>query len=672
MDITLFTEICISIALAALLLFLAVALFNRKTAARRFSLVLIGICISSFFLFLPTYWSTSQDWIQAIELEESVNWYPKLRTFVYSIFYCLKVVGGGQEIELLENIKIAKPFFRFVYMILNYSYFIAAPLMTSGLALSLIGDLWDRVRYRIQLRRNYHVFSHANTVCLRIAAQIRKRYPNQVIVFCSGKDVDKKVLLQIRKLNGLCIYAPCDGLRLPVGKKNIEYYLADPNEDTNLRTAERMIVKYRDKTGPQIVINALAASGTGIQVVESMAKGHIGIRFIDATALMCSDLLLRYPLHPSSAADDHISVAVMGCGRTGMQLVKTVAWCGQLEGKTLKIRVYDHNAEAAEQRFLALCPELPKSCDIAFHSVDVSTADFENMLMDPVNGCPDATYCVVTIGDDEENLATAERIYRRYRTHNRFGQTPTILARVRTATKAEVYTDADNTYLSARGIHTFGGISEALSAGLLFHSALELMSFAVNLSYWKLLPEKDPSEMTDREWKDYLMSRDVARCWSDFLHSEYSRRSSMAAALHIPAKLRNRNLMPEEEMLPSDDTARSFRRALQTDPALAESLARNEHQRWNCFMRSEGYCSASWEELLCFYPQVRNNQDPLSKRHLCITDWENLDALNRKYLELDPPIRKNFKQSDFDLIHDIPKIILLTNRLEASGADLDM
>jgi len=146
----------------------------------------------------------------------------------------------------------------------------------------------------------------------------------------------------------------------------------------------------------------------------------------------------------------------------------------------------------------------------------------------------------------------------------------------------------------------------------------------------------------------------------------------MATAVHIAMQIRGTGVMPEDEWFPSDETARRFEQALAEDPGLLERLARNEHLRWNSFMRSEGFRSASWEDLLDFYPQVMNNQDALSKRHLCLTDWDSLDELNRKYLELNPPKRKDFKKSDFDIVRNIPRIIMLTNRLEATGADLDI
>lgn len=147
------------------------------------------------------------------------------------------------------------------------------------------------------------------------------------------------------------------------------------------------------------------------------------------------------------------------------------------------------------------------------------------------------------------------------------------------------------------------------------------------------------------------------------LESEYSRRSSMAAALHIPAKLYSCGVLAPDETVPTEAAVCRFREALEKDPGLLERLARNEHQRWNQFMRSEGYVRADWDDLLGFYPQVKNNQDALSKRHLCITDWDELPELNRKYLALDPPRKKNFIESDYNLVRSIPQIVLLAKRM---------
>ena len=49
-----FAEVCISLALVAMALFVFFAVRTRRTSSNRFSLLLAGIFVSSFLMFLPT------------------------------------------------------------------------------------------------------------------------------------------------------------------------------------------------------------------------------------------------------------------------------------------------------------------------------------------------------------------------------------------------------------------------------------------------------------------------------------------------------------------------------------------------------------------------------------------------------------------------------------------
>ena len=220
--------------------------------------------------------------------------------------------------------------------------------------------------------------------------------------------------------------------------------------------------------------------------------------------------------------------------------------------------------------------------------------------------------------------------------------------------------------MKQRRIYPFGGVDDIFSDGILHHSYLENLAFAADLCYSGLLPEKDPTSMTAQELRAYFASDAVRAARNRFLQSEYSRRSSMAAALHILAKLYSCGILSAAQTIPTPETARSFRNTLSEHPELLDALARNEHLRWNQFMRSEGYVQATWEDLLHFYPvlEKKNNQDALSKRHLCLVDWEQLDDINQRYLSLDPPVKKDFKKSDYDLILGIPDILLLAERMK--------
>ena len=59
-----------------------------------------------------------------------------------------------------------------------------------------------------------------------------------------------------------------------------------------------------------------------------------------------------------------------------MQMLKTVVWCGQIPGHTLKIRVLDKHAAEIEKTFYSHYPEMDQY-DIRFVEADVESVDFE-------------------------------------------------------------------------------------------------------------------------------------------------------------------------------------------------------------------------------------------------------------------------------------------------------
>ena len=131
------------------------------------------------------------------------------------------------------------PVIRWLYFVLNYGFLLAAPLLTSGLVLSLVGDLGDRFRCRIYSNSRFHVFSELNGNALALVEKIRERSPKELIVFCNTKNVDKDLRRKARDAGAVLLYAVCTSERLHLGRKHIRFYLVSANEDENLRDAEK-------------------------------------------------------------------------------------------------------------------------------------------------------------------------------------------------------------------------------------------------------------------------------------------------------------------------------------------------------------------------------------------------------------------------------------------------
>lgn len=660
-------DIASTAALLLLLAFVAAAIYSRHRVRRAAFLLVLGLFFSGAVLFFPYYYFHDADMGSLI------------RALSYSVRAGFKTISGGLDTSLIDDVigsvqPFASPLCRAIYKALLYIYIGLGPVLTSGLLISFISDFAERFSYLVSFKRKYHVFSQLNEESLNIARRVREKNPKDGIIFCEGNGVNEALALEAKDIYAIILRASCDGLRVHFWKRNLEFYLVSEDNDRNIRLAEELICIYRNSKKKIVVINAFAESGTAIRVVEKMNKGRIGMRFIDRTALICSQLLLQEPLYDIPEDKKLASLMIAGCGKTGLQMLKTAAWCGASAKHGLKIRVYDKDAEHIEKSLKAQCPELTDNCDLAFVSCDVDSDAFEKLVFDEKQGSPDATCVFIATGDDERNIDLAERLYRMFRCHNEYGETPKILSRVRSSVKSDIYVAENNKYLEERNIRLFGSLNSVFNHSSLFHSQLERLSFAVELCYNGLLPANNPYDMSLKELENYLSQENVVKCRNNFMHSEYMRRSSMAAALHIPEKLHGCGIIDRRQPFLDNQVADKFEKLLAGNENLLESLAYLEHSRWLAYMRSDGYCRADWDEFMQFYPKLENKktQDELSKRHLCMVDWSQLDELNEKYNSLNPPKKRDFKDSDRCIVSNIPTIIRLTNLLEETDLDISL
>lgn len=385
-------------------------------------------------------------------------------------------------------------------------------------------------------------------------------------------------------------------------------------------------------------------SYNGKRLVEEWLDEPLKIRFIDEIALFCNNLIFNHPLYDLPYNRKDISVLLIGCGRLGTQMLKTAIWYGQIDGYTIKIRVLDKDANKIKEEFYSLYPET-KYYGIEFESTDINSTKFEKDIIK----FSDATYVCIATGSDDLNISTADKVYSILK-RNSNGYTPPIFTRIRKIIKSKNYAD-EGSFLLERNIHLFGTTSTMFSNQTLFNSQLETLAFAVHLCYsWAIDAKKDSFE-----YKKALY---------DFHTSEYSRRSSMAAALHIPAKLKSIGIETKNS-LPTLEELKDFDKKLNIDQKKLP-LTINEHDRWNAFMRSEGYRSVSFDVVEKYAPYTRTHKNLAVKVHPCIVEWSELDALQEKYNALQNKLylkKSDFKEYDEKLVVEIPKIVKRANEL---------
>lgn len=601
------------------------AIAHRHNTSRCISDIMLGILGCTFFMILPTDWG-NEDW-----LHRSLS----------ALLYSFKALGGRQDIKQLYTIVLPENW-KAAYITVNDICFALAPVLTSGLVLSGFGDMGERMRYFFRFGKTCHVFSDLNDNALSLAKGIKEKRGLKTVVFCNTKNADKKLAEKARKMGGILLHKKCEDLKLNWRHRHFQFYMIAEDEDANITAAIGAVEKHLRAKAGRLTVNAFAQSGSNINAAESMEKGNVTLRFIDEIALFCNHLLFEHPLYDLPEGKKEISVMLIGCGRCGLQMLKTVVWCGQIEGYSLKIRAYDKEAKSIRKEFYALCPELEsKEYDIDFITADVTADDFEKALQDGL----DATYVVVATGDDQLNITTADRLRGIFRRRNQaYDNTPPIFARVRAGEKAKNLAHAS--YLDSRAITLFGNTESIFAERTLFDTKLERLALAVHLSYCGSL-EADPRS---EAFKKGVRS---------FETQEYNRRSSMAVALHIPAKLVGCGCMDSKDYELTEEAAASFEK--QVDQHLM-MLAENEQARWNAFMRSEGWRGADHTFMKGYANLLKDHRDKLAKIHPAITDWEGLEELSKVYnqtrQEVDPSFKpEDFKKSNKDIIKAIPAII---------------
>ncbi len=657
---------------------------KRYNTKKWISIITFGVLLSVFFMVLPTKWTKEN---QTVLMEPLYN-------EISALLYSFKVIGGRQDINQLNSIGFTGVL-RYIYFIINYAAFIAAPILGSTLVLSFVGDTLSKIRYALPSFRKTYVFSQLNDNALLIAKGLRKHNKKPRIVFCNTKESKDSLVESAKKLHGITLYKSCDSVRKKMLTRKYEFCAVSENEDENTELVIRLIKKYNGtkklynnkakldekiqsikKIHPligklinsldkykeiltsEINITAFAQSGPNIQLIESLSddsQSAVGIRFIDTVSLFCNNLIFENPLYNTGENGKNISVMIVGCGTTGLRMLKTAVWSGQVDGYSLKIRIYDKKAKEIEKIFKVQCPELTcdnenithNDYDIKFIETDICTENFETEIKNN-NQLTDATAVYVFTGDDSLNIDISERLFRIFRKGRSFTSTPPVFTWIDDKSKFNLFS-ADNDYLKKRNIRLIGNVENLFTERAFFGSKLENLALAVHLSYKGMLDT--PAD-----------SQDYKKAVQTFKNNEYNRRASMATAIHITAKLHSCKILKQDEYELTNEKAAEFNKYIQNNEKELLRLAKNEHQRWNAFMRSEGHSYAEMNIMKMYADKNNSHKDALSKLHPCLTDWDSLEELEsycRDTLKKDNPFRKH----DCNIVKDIPKIIMLANKL---------
>lgn len=613
MSVAIIVVLCISICLVALSIVLGRLLYSKNLkkhkdiSTRRsyvltpFQIFLLGFFLSAFVLFIPIYFydyfATDSGFVRGI------------KTILLSIHNTIRLFILDGDFEIIKNAVDANTVgdnLANVFTTYSAIIFVMAPVVTAGVVLSFFKNVSASVKYFCAPKADIYVMSELNDRSIALAQDILtnptvlgKKLVIFTDVFEKEEEEKSELIEQARRLGAICFKKNITDINLKPTVKGItrKFYFVGDDEDANLRQSLVMIARCRENevfntSNTQFFV--LSNSVESETLLNSADKGNMRVRRMSLARNLVIDTLQKRSIFEKAVVKGEeklINIVIVGLGGYGQEFFKTISWCGQMKGYKLNIHLFDM-IEDIESQIRGFAPEVVKYnhkkiegepfYDIYYHNaMDVKSQEFleELSLIDNI------TTVYVTLGDDELNIETAMRI--RMILARKGNNDADIMAIVYSSIKNETIKQNGIKDVSGNdyAIDFIGSMEERYTLNFIEQNELEQEGLRIHLSWSNTVEEKKANELLYEKY-------------------EYNRRSSMAQALHGQYR----------EKLGLKDSANVTERE---DRVM-------EHNRWNAYMRAEGYV----------YGSKKNH---VARTH---TDLVPFDSLTKSKQELDKTIKK--------------------------------
>lgn len=569
---------------------------RKRFALTPFQVFLIGFFIAAAALFYPVYYTDF--------LVDDQGFVKIIKSILLSIHNVLRLFVLDGEFDNIRDLfgdpaRVSESVGA-IYTIYAAFMYIVAPALTAGVVLSFFKGASAFLKYTLYPHSDIYILSELNERSIILAQDIitnrtdkRRRLVVFADVFEKEEEGNFELVTQAKRLGAICMRK--DAVEIGLKRsKNIyrKIFLISDDEDENINQALMIIEKCRNTpryNHNKTQIYVFSGNAESEVLLNSIDNGAVKVRRVNENRNMIIDTLNNYSVFQNARlvnGKKEVSVAIVGLGSYGMELLKTLCWCGQLPGYNITIHAFD-KAPDGKAKVKNVAPELIEYngkringepyYKIVFHDkIDVESCKFQEEL----SKLPLVTSAFVTLGDDEMNIEAAMKM------RVQFGRDAITSGKSVPPIFAVVYS------ISKTQAVSIGGLKNMCDQdyGITFIGSI-LSRYSIATIEQNELEEK--GKQCHLHWVDHT---DEARAEAIATYNkyEYYRKSSMAEAIY---------LMCREKWV------------TESDP---EVLAEYEHKRWSAFMRAEGYIGSSGEK------------DNVAKTHPKLIPYQSLTPEERK------------------------------------------
>lgn len=572
MNQEIFLGVSVGILLAAGFIALFLRFFYRKNTRvlTPLNVLLGGVLLAAVVLFWPAYFR-----------KEQADW---LRTLCLSVYSSFRLFAADGDYEIIaENIMTDTNVFYLVYTTL---LMVLAPVLTFSVVLSFFRNASATLRLWCNFGSDLCVFSHLNEKSVALAKDLKKNR-KLTVVFTDVEQNEDGSLSELQEsaysLNAIYFKKDILGIKWKFHskKRSLWFFAIDENEEKNIRNSLRLMEEYGETPNSRLYLFSTGLEGEAL--LHNAGALTMKVRRINEVQSNIQRLLYEqgHRLFENALPGDdgmkQINAVVIGLGKHGSEMVKALAWYGQMDGYRIRIDAFDADP-LAKDKFEAQCPELmdPKYNGVyvageaqyllKVHSgLDVQTKSF----VDELAKLPEITYVLVALGTDDANIRAALDLRMRF---ERLKCKPIIQAIVFNTEKKKTLSGLTNYRGQAYDVEFVCDLESACSEDVIINSDLEADALRRHLQWGQ-----------EQEFWNY----------------EYNYRSSIALAIAANARIKC-----------GIDV---------NDAAVIEPL---EHRRWNAYMRSQGYVYSGNPD--------KSSRNDLGKMHHNLVDFETLPESDKR------------------------------------------
>lgn len=391
--------LCLALGILILAVSVALAVLNRRNLKLVIRIFGAGVFLSLVVMICPSYSIQDNPFVLGLALVQGM---------------AAMLLNTGAT-DLLASFNDYTVGFIGVYKALLLVLLIIAPLFTVGITLSFFSDKFARIVYRVRSHfKPSYLFSEINERTLCIAEDIARKNKRAIIIFAIGKEkseIDQEALERIKATGGTVITEDIVNVSHSLNHER-SYYILCTDGSANLDIGLRLYQKYNERQTGNINM-WLYTKDEISEVIFDHFYETFNVRLLNEESLIAHNLVVDYPLY-NAIEGNKLSVLIVGAGNVGLEILRLVAACSCL-GNSIKteINVVDINGSKAKSIFEKTSPLLLEKRNIKFHTADVNTSEFTNVLR-----AIRPTYIVLTLGNENLNIQTALYIRRIYGTEN--------------------------------------------------------------------------------------------------------------------------------------------------------------------------------------------------------------------------------------------------------------